>query len=230
MEFIKGVCITADVMNSRKNGKDSKLEEIVTHLNTKFKDNLVTEFSLRAGDEIFGILKDFKIGYRAFKELYHLSKIHKVPLYVGVGFGDIKNEYLAYENKVKGVAIWNSADALSMLKNKKYHMRAIQSLDKDFKFMFIIGESNHNNMIVNYLLYFILEKIKKRTPKQSEAIETIEKNPDLNLEVIGEMLDYESKNATSNMSKLLKRGEYLIVREAEQELINLINLLCEKEV
>lgn len=229
MEFIKSVCITADVMNSRKNGKESKLEDIVTHLNNKFKNNLITKFSVRAGDEIFGILEDFKVGYQAFKELYNLSKTHKVPLYVGVGFGDIKNEDITKENKVNGVAIWNSADALSTLKNNKYHMRAIQSLDENFKFLFIVGENYSKSMIVNYLLYFILEKIKKRTPKQTEAIEIIEENPDLNLEVIGKMLDYEL-NATSNMSKLLKRGEYLIVKEAEQELIQLINLLYEKGI
>lgn len=229
MDTSKVVSITADVMNSRQNGKEKQLEKITTHLNGKFEDHLVTTFSIRSGDELFGILKDFKAGYQAFKELYTLSKVYNLPLYVGVGLGEIKNENLDNPNTVNGLAIWNSADALSLLKQNHSKTRAIQSLDKSFKFMFVIGENNPNTMIVNYLVYFILEKIKKRTEKQAKAIAIMEENPDWNYEEVGARLGYETENAISNVSKLLNRAEHNIVKEAEQELIHLMNLIFHRE-
>lgn len=37
MEIIKGLCIKADVMNSRVNGKEKELERITKLLNEKFR-------------------------------------------------------------------------------------------------------------------------------------------------------------------------------------------------
>ncbi|WP_226670755.1 SatD family protein [Metabacillus litoralis] len=225
MDRLRATCITADVINSRKNKKEEQLELIAKELNEKFSNSLLTEFTVRAGDELFGVVNNFNDGYWAFKELFYLSKKFQVPLYVGGGFGEVGNEKLDNPDGVNGRAIWNAADALKILKDKKFKTRALQSLDENFKFMFIVGDNRINDTAINYLLYFILEKIKKRTELQSKAIELIEKNSDLTYEDIGEKLGYERDNSKSNVSKLLSRAEHTIVKEGEQELINLINTI-----
>lgn len=230
METIKAVCIKADIIGSRKNGKEIQLKSIVQELNTTFEKNLLTNFTVRFGDELFGIANDFEAGYKVFRELFLLSRKYKVPLYVGVGFGNIVNKNLKNPDNVNGQAIWNSADALEFLQLSTFRGKsAIQSLDKYFKFKVIIGNNNPDSSIANYMLYFILEKITKRTEKQSKAIRLLEQYPTLNYEQIGNYLDYEGENRKANVSNLLIRAEYNIVKDAEEELIKLIHLIYSEE-
>ncbi|PLR85686.1 MULTISPECIES: SatD family protein [Bacillus] len=224
----KCVCISADVIDSRVKSKHKELVDIANELNLKYENEIITKFTVRAGDEIFGVVHDFDKGYRVFKDLFKLSKTHQVPLYVGVGFDDIFNQNLIDPNTVNGKAIWNSADAIKILKDSK-KIAHLKTLDKNFLFLFLVGHKFNHYMAINYLLYFIIEKVIKRTEKQNKAIELIENNPDKNYKEIGLNLDYDINNAESNISKLLNRAEYNIVKEAEENLINLINILYENE-
>lgn len=224
----KCVCLTADVIDSRIKNKYKELQDITNELNLKFKNILITKFTVRAGDEIFGLVNGFDKGYSVFKELYKLSKKYEVPLYVGVGFADIFDQNLTDPNTVNGKAIWNSADAIRMLKDSK-QINNLKSLDKNFLFLFFVGNNFNNYMAINYLLYFIMEKVIKRTEKQTKAIELIENNPNKHYKELGPNLNYDINNSESNISKLLKRAEYNIVKEAEKNLVCLINILYERE-
>jgi hypothetical protein len=230
MENIEAVCIKGDIIGSRKIGKEIQLKSIAKELNNIFEGNILTDFTVRFGDELFGVVNDFEVGYKVFRELFFLSREYKVPLYVGVGFGNIINRNLKNPDDVNGQAIWNSADALEFLQLSTFRGKStIQSLDKNFKFMIIIGNNNPDSSIVNYMLYFILEKIKKRTDKQSQAIRLLEQHPKLNYEQLGKYLDYGAENVKANVSNLLKRAEYNIVKDAEEELVKLINLVYSGE-
>lgn len=230
LEKIKAVCIKGDIIGSRKNGKEKQLKTIIKELNSKFESNLLTDFTLRFGDEIFGIIDDFRVGYEVFKELFYLSRKYNLPLYVGVGYGEIPNENLKNPDEVNGLAIWNAADALEFLKSSTFRGKsAIHSLDKNFKFKFIIGNDNDHSSIVNYLVYFIFEKIKKRTEKQSTAIRLIQKYPDLKYDEIGGYLEYNNENRKVSVSNLLIRAEYNLVKDAEEELIKLIKIVYSGE-
>ena len=108
-------------------------------------------------------------------------------------------------------------------------MNHVKSLDKNFLFLFLVGKNFNKYMAINYLLYFILEKVIKRTEKQNKAIELIENNPNKNHKELGLILDYNIENSEANISKLLNRAEYKIVKEAEGNLVSMINILYENE-
>ncbi|MGI8314903.1 SatD family protein [Halobacillus mangrovi] len=227
MNLRQCVCITADVIGSRKSNKGIELAMIVSELNKKLKEDIVTKFTIRAGDEIFGVVNEFHKGFDAYKELFSLSKELNVPLYVGVGFGSIFEQNLSDPDLVSGQAIWNSADALDFLKNgskkDKYKALNTNSLDESFRFHFILGKDTESYRAVNYLLFFIMERVIKRTNKQRKAVNILENNLDKNYNQLGEYLGYENENTReANFQKLLRRGDYFLVKEAELSLVDLI--------
>lgn len=228
------VCITADVIGSRTNNKENQLAKIVLNLNSKFKKFLVTKFNIRAGDEIFGVVNGFRDGFAAYKELYNLSKEYEVPFYVGVGFGEIVRKNKSNPDLVAGQAVWNSADALRYLKdgNKEPQYKALKghTLDEKFRFHFIIGANSKMHRAVNYLLFFIMERVIKRTDKQRKAVNLIENYPKTNYNKLSEYLGYENENTReANFQKLLSRGDHFLVAEAEASLVDLIRDICEQE-
>lgn len=226
MDKIPAVCIKGDIIGSRVNRKERELKGIVDHLNHEFNGHLITEFTIRAGDEFFGIVNRFRSGYEVFKEIYYLSQKFRVPLYVGVGFGDIFNESLDDPERVNGEAIWNASDALEFLRTTNFRGKdAIHSLDESFKYDMLIGNDRENSSIINYYIYFIFDKIRKRTEKQTKAIRMLEKNPDLTYGELGEYLNYREEHRIVNVSKLLARAEYQLVKHAEEELLKLIHIV-----
>lgn len=226
MKTIPAVCIRGDIISSRVNRKEKELRTIADRLNREFQGHLIIDFTVRSGDELFGIVADFRSGYEAFKELYYLSKKYTVPLYVGVGFADIFNENLDNPDQVNGPAIWNATDALEFLRTTNFRGKnTIYSLDKNFKCQLLVGTDRENHSLINYFIYFIFDKIRKRTEKQTEAIRLLEKNPDLPYEEIGKSLHYREENRIANVSKLLARADYQLVKNAEEELLKLINIV-----
>ncbi|MEI2666119.1 hypothetical protein [Rossellomorea sp. LJF3] len=223
------ICITADVIDSRINRKESDLQEIVNILKVKYDKSSVTKFSKRFGDEIFGILTEFGDAYWALKDLYRLSSKKEIPLYVGVGIGSIGNENSESPHDVNGNAVWNSSDALKLLKKDDKNIKHFRNDKSSFKYFIKADDEYKNYMILNYMINFIFEKISKRTPKQTEIIEKIEENPELNLEEVGIQLGYD-KNPSTNVSKMLMRAEYHLVNGAELELVSFLkNLQVYKE-
>lgn len=222
--FINCVCITADVIGSRTNRKEKELQEIVQYLQEKYDDKCVTAFTKRFGDEIFGILYHFADAYRVLKDLYILSFKHDIPLYVGVGMGSVEGDHLEDPHNVNGHAVWNSADALKLLKKDDKKVKHFKNEAATFKYFIKANDQDIPSMLLNYMISFIFEKISKRTPKQSEIIERVEANPDLNFEEIGIQLGYE-KNPSINISKILRRAEYHLVYGAEEELIKFLEHL-----
>ncbi|WP_067841733.1 hypothetical protein [Amphibacillus sediminis] len=228
MELIENcVCLTADVINSRAKDKLTELAQIVAALNRTNRQAIVTPFTVRAGDELFGIVKSFTVGYRAFKELHRLASQLDIALYVGIGFGSIYNNQLENPNQVNGQAIWNAADALELVKGRKTKHRL--DVSDHFRYHLIIGNNDPVYQAMHDLLYFIMEKIVKRTDKQHQAVYLLEQHPDHLHKELGEQLGYQGKHAEANFSKLLNRADYTLVKEAEQHMIETITHLYELE-
>lgn len=215
------ICLMGDVIASRKEEKHKQLKKMVSILNKQLEEALLTDFTIRSGDEIFGNISNFPDGYRALKEMLRLSNELDVPLCIGVGMGFILNNDLMNPHEVNGQAIWDAADALHILKNEKPHSSKGMQATKTFKFYF------HSSVgipyeVVNYHVYFLFERIVKRTDKQKEAVETVDKwAASHSYEEMGTILGYDKYPAT-NLSKMLARAEFHLVAEAEKGLCDLL--------
>lgn len=219
----QATCITIDVVDSRINHKSGELKKIAAVLNNRYKASLLIPFVIRSGDELFGIVKNIKDGYRIYKNIYTLTKEHQIPVYIGVGVGEIHEENYSNPDLVQGEAIWHAADALKSLKGREKHLRTIQQQsDTSFQFMFKVSDDVSLNMAVNYYVFFLMEKMSKRTEKQHYTIELIENNPAKKYKDFAKELDYDEKHVQSNISKLLRRAEYDVVKEAEVHLMYLL--------
>ncbi|TFE25174.1 SatD family protein [Cohnella luojiensis] len=219
---ILGICIIADVIASRKADKKEELKKMVSMLNETFKEGLLTDFTVRSGDEIFGILRKFSDSYRALKEMLRLSDELNVPLYVGLGLGFITNRDITNPHEVNGPAIWDAADALSMLKKEKNGTHKGVQIQKTFKFYFY-SSGDLPYEALNSHLYFLFERVLKRTEKQKEVVEAVENLADSNkYGEIGERLGYD-KFPSTNVSKILARADFNLVSNAEKSLIKLLN-------
>src|SRR5690625_7462062 len=82
---------------------------------------------------------------------------------------------------------------MSLMERKKA-FQYIQRFDDTFKFFFYVDQDLENNFLLNFYVYFLLEKIEQQTPRQREAIQLIEKYPTLTYEEIGKKLGYEGEN------------------------------------
>ncbi|WP_430790670.1 hypothetical protein VBD025_07080 [Virgibacillus flavescens] len=218
---IHAVCFTADVIDSRKNGKEAVLDEIAVLLNEKHSKTCLTPFTKRAGDEIFGVASTFADAYIILKDLFQMSEKKGVPLYVGVGLGTVKEENVKDPNTVNGSAVWNAADALKLIKENSSKVKNFRNDASTFRYFVYADEGDIPHMLVNYMTSLVFEKIEKRTAKQAEVIEIMESFPSLSLEAVGNKVGYQ-RNASTNISKLLHRAEYHVVHGAEVELINFL--------
>lgn len=223
-DSIKAVCITADVIGSRKNGKEVELDEAVSLLNKKYGGQSITPFTKRAGDEIFSVLANFSDTYYVLKDLLKLSNQRNIPLYVGVGLGVVNNEHVDNPHAVNGTAIWNSADALKSVKENDSTVKYFRNDGATFRYFLYADDSDVPYKLLNYMISLLFEKIGKRTEKQIQAIDMVEQFPTLTQEAIGKKLGYE-KNAASSVGKILYRAEYHFVHETEVEITKLLDQL-----
>lgn len=218
---IPAICIIADVIESRKNKKEEGLEKVVEVLNEKYQKRCMTPFSIRMGDEIFGVLAHFTDAYDALKDLFQLSQQKKIPFYTGIGIGHVFANEINDQHQINGTAIWNAADAIDYLKNNDAMVKHFKNKQDTFKYFFFANEQNIPHMLINYMTAFIFEKIENRTDKQAKIIRVYEAHPEETHEEIGKRLNYEL-NPGLNISKTLARAHYHFVQSAEKELIKLL--------
>lgn len=219
---VPALCIMADVIASRKTDKKKELRHITSTINQLFRASMLTDFTVRSGDELFGVLRKFSDGYLVLKELLMLSDELKVPLYVGVGIGFVSNEDLDNPNEVNGSAIWSAADALQLLKSEKQGALKTASLQPTFK-LHLQSSADIPYQVLNYQMYFLFERLLKRTDKQRQIVKAVEAAADdTRYEEIGERFGYD-KYPSTNVSKILARAEHHLVSGAEQSLRALLD-------
>ena len=128
------ICIIADVIESRKNKKEKGLETVVQVLNEKYQKRCMTPFSIRMGDEIFGVLTHFTDAYDALKDLFQLSQQERIPFYTGIGIGHVFVNGISDQHQINGTAIWNAADAIDYLKNDHSMVKHFKNKQETFKY------------------------------------------------------------------------------------------------
>lgn len=225
-------CIKADVIGSRESRQAQLLPEIARELNARFAGELLTPFTVRAGDELFGILSNPEAGFQAYKTLYALSTARGLPFYVGMGVGCVDLANSADAELVNGAAIWLAAEALEKLKGKPENELLARQKRARFRYAIAVSEDPAENQALQHFLYYIMSHVTRRTTLQRQAAALKEAHPDWdNLRLYDalkgkEREDIEAENAIANFSKLLRRGDYQLVRDAEEAFLFLIRRLC----
>lgn len=221
-DALSALCIIADVKSSRAVDKKNELREITEIINSKVESRLITPFSVRNGDELFGILNTYSDGYHVLKELFMLSEEKSTPLYVGIGLGFITDEDLNNPHEVNGSSIWHASSALSNLKNKKNRIQPPNSASKTFSWQ-VKATSSIPYESLNYHIYYLFERLMKRTDKQREVVQAVEElNDSNNYTEIGQKLGIDN-NIAVNISKTLARADYHLVADAERSLCLLLD-------
>ncbi len=221
-EKIPALCIIADVIASRNKDKKNELRKMTEVINNRFLDSILTEFTVRNGDEVFGILSKYSEGYRVLKNMLTLSEELSVPMYVGIGIGLITNEDLDNPHVVNGSAIWSASDALQHLKKKKTRGFKPSSHHSSFRWL-VQSTYDIPYDVLNYQIHFLFERLLKRTDKQKEIVNALESSENnVHYEELGESFGYE-KNSSSNVSKILARADHHLVSGAEQSLCSLLD-------
>lgn len=227
-------CIRADVIGSRRTDKANELPEIAALLNKEFQVTVLTPFTVRAGDELFAVLKGESDGYLAFKTLYSFSREWDIPLYVGLGTGELESQQFKDAERVNGQAIWRASQALEELKMKPPSDILKRVGTYKFRFNIHVSEDKDLNLAVEHFLYLIMARVMKRTKHQALAVETKEKYPNWNNDRLfwhiskTNEAEMPSENASANFSKLMLRADYQLVREAETSFVYLLKQLNEK--
>lgn len=222
IDHIKCLCIIADVIASRKTDKKSELKHIAMELNNRFQGRMVTDFTVRAGDELFVILRTWRDGYDAIKQLLLLSEAMAVPLYVGVGLGYVRDDNTDNPHEVNGSAIWHASDALAVLKKDKTGTAKPSAIRRSFRLQ-IQASSELPYDAIHYQICFLFDRILKRTRKQQDVVEAVEAAPDeTHYEEIGQRFGYD-QYPSINVSKMLARADYALILGAERSLRKLLD-------
>lgn len=225
LEELYCAAIATDIIDSRKFHSESVLNDIVGDLNRIFHNSLVTPFSVRMGDEIIGAVANFSDGYNVLTELYRITKKHRIGMYVGLGFGTIDTEERIDIHRVNGSAIRSAITARdSYVKNQTSTSALFNRHQTQYRFFAYAEDSFIPYRAINHYLHFLMEKLETRTDKQIEIIELMERNPELTYKEIGDLLGL-SKHAESNISRLLARADYHLVKDAEQSLLDLLDFM-----
>jgi len=91
-------------------------------------------FSIRMGDEIFGVLAHFTDAYDVLKDLFQLSQQERIPFYTGIGIGHVFVNGISDQHQINGTAIWNAADAIDYLKNDHSMVKHFKNKQETFKY------------------------------------------------------------------------------------------------
>jgi hypothetical protein len=232
MNSTPAICFAADVKQSKhieKNYLISVLKECQQTINKQFEQDLLVPFSIRNGDELIGVLKNFSKAYQLINHILEQSQLHRCPFYLGIGIGELETE----DNNVhtmNGSAILHAFYARDKYLKKKSEKAKIWN-DIETETNFYIYSELVPHEPLNALLNFIVTTKRKWTDKQKQVIELVEKFPEWTYENIGTHLGY--KSPISTVSYLLKRADYQKIKAVEESFTQLLklyeNLLNRKE-
>ncbi|HPS32644.1 MAG TPA: hypothetical protein PKW57_04010 [Anaerolineaceae bacterium] len=225
-------CIKADIIGSRGSRQAQLLPDVARELNARFASGLLTPFTVRAGDELFGVLINLETGFQAYKALYSLSTARGLPFYVGMGAGSVDLTSSADAELVNGEAIWLAAEALEQLKGKPDTELLARQKRARFRYAIAVSEDPAENQPLQHFLFYIMSRVSRRTALQQQAAMLKEAHPDWDNLRLYRALEgkeqevIEAENAIANFSKLLRRGDYQLVRDAEEAFLFLIRRFC----
>lgn len=174
----KALCIKADVIGSRVHQHAELLPDIAGDMNEMYREHLLTHFSVRSGDELFVVLDGPESGFNAFKSLYAISCDRGIPLYVGIGMGTVGGGDVRDPDLINGTSIWRATDALSELRVERPETDILTRLRKrSLRYNIHVNENPEDNRLAECFLFFLMERVMRRTKKQQEAVMSKELHP-----------------------------------------------------
>ena len=236
MDLQQCFCIKSDVISSRSTNKVDLLPSMAEKLNERYQQELITRFTIRAGDELFAVVNTIQNGYQVFKTLFSMAGKDNIPLYVGLGIGSIESHHLKDSERINGTAIWRASSALDELKTKP-DFEVLKRVSKSrFRYNLHVSQDESVNRAVETYLYFSMSRISKRTPRQKQAVEARENHPDWSNDQLFRCINgtednfISTENAIANFSKLLMRADYKLIHESESLFIDLLKTLICKDI
>lgn len=126
--------INIDIVDSRKiiNRADfqKSLENYIEIVNSEFKNSLLAPITITLGDEFQIILKRVRQSYTIINRFQQLLKEKSVNIYAGIGIGSISTDIYSDTRKMDGECFIKAREALTIIKNKNYSTKEINSKKK----------------------------------------------------------------------------------------------------
>lgn len=223
MKPMPAICFAADVKQSKLMAKECLihvLEECQQSINEEFKKDLLVPFSIRNGDELVGVIKNFSKAYSVIDYILKQSQLHSCPFYLGIGIGELETDERNVHT-INGSAVLHAFEARDKhLKENSEEAKIWIDNDRETSIYFSSDVVPHEPL--NALLNFITSTKRKWTDKQKQAIEIIERFPEWTYEKIGNHLGY--KSPISTISYLLKRADYQKLKAVEESFTQLLML------
>jgi len=215
-------CIALDVINSREIETamlEKQLKILTADLNNKYKNDMLLPFTIRNGDEIIGIFHRFTAGCKALEHI--LEKTREFAVYAGCGFGEIKTKNNIDVHTSNSAAIISAIEARDQFLKDNKKEAAIWN--KDFSNKVFFYAENFPYQAINSQFHTLRSYKQKRSSKQCQIINEMNKHPRKTYEEIGKSFNY--KNPRASISNHLTAANYELVNEMEKGLIELLDLL-----
>jgi hypothetical protein len=194
------IVITGDLKSSRKIDNryisQDNLKNAIKHLNSTFRQHLISEFRIVGGDGFQGMISRsdiiLEIYFSLFQKIQH-------PFYFGVGIGSISTQLSDFVQEIDGEAFHLSSEALTFAKKKNR--------------WFVLRSNLKNNDLIECIFNFIFEIIWKWTERRREII-LFYRNHGENPQAI-KMASIKFETGTRNIYKILEVGQYNLIKYGE---------------
>lgn len=211
----KYIAIIGDLIQSKKienrNVFQENLKQIFNNLNKRYKETIISNFTLTIGDEFQAILKLDKNLMKILDELYLLIP-HEFR--IGIGYGEIStqiNPILSIGSD--GEAFWNARAAIEYIYNNNYSGRSN---------IYFKSEEEDIDEIIN-TIFLLSETIKNQwTDLQKETFQAM-LNEDIYKENFNQQnLAKKMKISQSSLSKRLSLGNIKIYLHARNQITKIL--------
>ncbi|HHX67408.1 MAG TPA: hypothetical protein GX708_05045 [Gallicola sp.] len=213
----KYIVLIGDVIKSRtieikeRNEFQQSLEKDLNRFNKKYKDKIVSDFTVTLGDEFQGFLYDAKV---AFEVITYLQVKYSYQLRYGIGIGEL---YTGIKDKsigMDGPSWWNSRKALEAIKQNKDEITNIC----------VSGITNVLlEELINNAFIFVHAITKKWNTNQKKILEKIIRTYGLNNEFKQVEFAKKFKIDPSKVSRTLKSTMFLHYVDMIKSIAKIIN-------
>lgn len=211
-------CVALDVAGSRKldfQGVEKGLHLLAGELNDKLQDKMLMSFRIRNGDELIGVLKNFRDSFLTIRRILEIAEENsEIAFYIGCGLGKVDTRIKTDEHISNGSAIIHAIEARDSFLKKNNAKAAVWN--KAWKNKVFYYTEDVPYQAINHLIYTIRLHKSNRTSRQREIVMEVEKHPDHTLEEIGKAYGY--KNPKASVRNHLSAANYQLVNEMEESL------------
>ncbi len=196
----KGCVIIGDIKRSRDIEEWApifkRIREVLAEISTKYREDIVVDFSPTVGDEFQGVLKSPRNAYRVCQEI---SLRIDVDFYCGIGIGEIERPFGVVG--MRGTAFYRAREALNICKKKK-------------RWLYILsGEKEWvTDKMLNVLFGVVKATMDSWTRRQRMVVNYVREHPRMTLEDVGRHFSVSKQN----ISKLLKKARWEMLKEVEE--------------